>query len=460
MTPRRESRPPRRGLGAAAAALALLALLPREALAQSAEPTAAGGGWELGFELKAHHRDSEYLAVPINFPFFPEQLPPGQATGLLETVEEGAHTEFSALTLRLGKRWSGGEFFLKIDVEQLHDRNPTSTGREVDVDEAWIRFGRETPPALLAERSGAYLKLGKFAAFERQDDRHLESYGLVSTAFNRMEDVGAEVGFDVGRHLYLKGSYTQGNPVFMRDPNALAGDNGTPEFTELNPDPRYRSGIVIHYDADVADLDFENPEIGAGLGLRVADLDGRNGADLLIWGRERDLAETVELHGTFYGGDLDLLRGPLNLFPFALTDDVKTEHGANLWLYLGGFTFFGQYVDQEVGGLPRTGIEGEMAWTFDLPLRWSAGGAQLFPHIAPTVRYSRLEPDFAAPPVTPSPSFSWEWEKWDAGIRLGIARGHDLTVEVARNEFVLASGATREYAETLVTVRYRRDVVR
>jgi len=68
--------------------------------------------------------------------------------------------------------------------------------------------------------------------------------------------------------------------------------------------------------------------------------------------------------------------------------------------------------------------------------------------------------DFGAPPVTPSPSFAWEWEKWDLGIRLGVARGLDLTLEVAKNEFVLASGATREYAETLVTVRYRQDVVR
>ena len=30
--------------------------------------------------------------------------------------------------------------------------------------------------------------------FERQNDRHLESYGLVSTAFNRFEDFGVEAG--------------------------------------------------------------------------------------------------------------------------------------------------------------------------------------------------------------------------------------------------------------------------
>ena len=30
----------------------------------------------------------------------------------------------------------------KIDFIDLYDRNPTSTDRNVDVDEAWIRFGR------------------------------------------------------------------------------------------------------------------------------------------------------------------------------------------------------------------------------------------------------------------------------------------------------------------------------
>lgn len=438
----------------AALCTVLVALAATGAGAQvSTDPSL--GGWDLGFELKGSYRDSEELAFPLNFPFSAAQLPPGQEQGLLETVDEGVHTELSTVTLRAGKRFRWGEVLLRVDLEQLHDRNPTSTGHEVDVDEAWIRFGRETPPALLPERVGAYLKLGKFPAYERQDDRHLESYGLVSTAFNRQEDVGLEVGFDLGRHAYFKGSFTQGNPIFMRDPNALAGDNGTPDFTRPNPDPKYRSGILIYYDADLADLDFENPEVSAALGLRFANLDGRNGIDLLVWGRERSLADTVDLYGTFYGGDLDLLLGPANRFPFPVSGTDKSEYGANLWLYAGGVSFFAQYVDQEVAELPRTGIEAELAWTFDLPLGWSVGGRQLFPYIAPAIRYSKLDPDFTIPAVTPSPSFGWDWKKWDAGIRLGIVRGVDVTAEVANNEFYLASGESREYSEVLVTVRYR-----
>ncbi|HEX2225443.1 MAG TPA: hypothetical protein VHN15_14675, partial [Thermoanaerobaculia bacterium] len=340
------------------------------------------------------------------------------------------------------------------------DRNPTSGDKKVDVDEAWVRFGRETDPAFLPEREGfggLYLKIGKFGKFERQDDRHLESYGLVSTAFNRFEDAGAELGVDLGRHLYFKFSATAGNPVFLRDPNALAGDNGTDDLRSPNPDPELKTGIVMLYDAEVEDIDADGDlEIGAGVGLRFADAAGRNGVDILAWAYERTLAETVELEGSFYGGDLDLLRGPLDLFPLqTIRGDKKEELGGNLWLYLGGFSFFGQYVDQEMAGLPRTGYEAEAAWRFDLPLRWAAGGGQLFPFVAPAVRYSKFDNEFRNPPQTPSPSLAWDWEKLDAGIRLGIVPGTDLTFEYAANRFILGSGAEAENDEMLTTLRWR-----
>jgi len=412
---------------------------------------------DFGFEGKAHFRDSDLNRFPVNFPFTPDMLPPGVEQGSMATVNEGSHLEISVLTLRADARWSEGlEAQAKIDFIDLYDRNPTSEGEEIDIDELWLRFGREIEPAVEAERAGVYLKIGKFPKFERQDDRHLESYGLVSTAFNRMEDVGVELGAHLGRHLYLKAQATQGNPVFLRDPNALAGDNGIEELRRVNPDPELESGITIPYDADVEDIDVDgDPELGAGLGVRFSSPTGRRGVDLLAWGYRRHLAETVDIDGTFYGGDLDLLRGPLNAFPFPLTSDEKEEVGGNLWLYLGGFSLFAQWVDQDLGGLERTGIEAEAAWRIDLPLVFSLGGRQLFPWIAPAVRFSRLDPDFAAPPITPSPSFAWEWEKVDAGIRLGILDGIDLTVEYAANDFVLGSGAERGNDELLTTLRWR-----
>ncbi len=232
---------------------------------------------------------------------------------------------------------------VKVDLIDKWDRNPTSSDREWDIDEAWLRWGPEVEPGNPHEGYTAYAKLGKFPKFERQDDRHLESYGLVSTSFNRMEDIGLEVGFDLGSHFYLKSSFTQGNPVFFRDVNALAGDNGTPLFdgTTVNPDPKLKSGIPIFYDADVDELSFDNPEVGLGLGFRLNDESGRFALDVLAWGYARDLADTVDLNGTFYGGDLDLIEGPFpdgvpGLFPPTRSPmqegREKREYGANVWL--------------------------------------------------------------------------------------------------------------------------------
>jgi hypothetical protein len=413
---------------------------------------------ELGVEVKANYRSSDSNRFPVPFPFDDPRLPPGPARRFLETVNEGEHLEISVVTLFADASWGEGlAAHAKVDLIDLYDRNPTSGDRQVDVDEAWVRFGRETPPATLAPAGravGAYLKVGKMPKLERQDDRHLESYGVVSTAFNRFEDLGVELGVDFGRHLYVKLTATQGNPLFFRDPNALAGDNGLERILQ-GREPPLDSGVPILYDTEIEGLDVDGDlELGGALGLRFADEEGLRGVDVLVFGYRRDLADTVDLEGTFYGGDLDLLNGPFDEFPYpGLDGRRKDEVGANLWLYWGGFSFFGQYVDQELAGLPRTGWEGEAAWAVDLPLRWAVGGRQLFGFVQPAVRYSRLENDFANPTFTPFPSGSWDWEKIDYGVRLGIVPGTDLTVEYAANTFVTAVG-DRDNDELLVTLRW------
>ncbi|HXT51505.1 MAG TPA: hypothetical protein VN811_10715, partial [Thermoanaerobaculia bacterium] len=272
----------------------------------------------------------------------------------------------------------------------------------------------------------------------------------------RFEDVGVELGVDLGRYLYLKGSYTRGNPVFLRDPNALAGDNGTEANLADPPHPALNSGVPIIYDAEVEEAGSGgHEETGAGLGLRLSNEDGSRRADLLAFGYQRTLAPRVEMEGSLYGGDLDLLDVPFGTFP-GLDGDEKKEAGGNLWVYLGGFSFFGQYVDQEIAGLGRTGYEGEVAWRFELPLFASLAGQQLFPSIAPSFRYSKLDPDFLNPPPgrTPAPSFAWEWEKTDAGIRIGIVPGTDLTIEKSHNRFLTVRG-WKTYDELLTTLRWR-----
>ncbi len=430
---------------------------PEEAEAEAAEAPS----FELKFRVegKAHYRSSEQNR--FGFAPIPQLGFPAGTRFFLETVDEGEHLELSTVTLYIDAEW--GESLaahVKMDGVDLYDRNPTSEDHRFDVDEAWIRFGRSSEPAILPERPGVYLKVGKAPKFERQNDRHLESYGLVSTAFNRFEDFGVELGADLGRYLYIKGSVSTGNPLFMRDPNALAGDNGTPDSTPPpgGEGPALQSGFPILYDAEVEDFDTSSElETGAGLGFRVANAEGSRGLDVLFWGYQRDLADKVKLHGTFYGGDLDLLNGPLNIHPLLGLDGRKKEEvGANLWLYLDGFSFFGQYVDQEVAGLVRTGYEGELAWRFDLPVKWGLAGQQLFPSIQPVVRYSKLDPEFGASAFFPAKSVTWEWEKIDYGVRLAIVPGIDLTIEFAQHDMIRANGTHQSNDELLTTLRFKR----
>lgn len=446
------------GTRAMARLLLAAALLAGAAGAQEEPPAeAADAGlhpalrW--GFEAKTHVRRSDGNRFLV--PFVPPGLPPGERA-FEETVNEGTHVEVSLLTLWLDAEWGDAVAArAKVDFIDLYDRNPTSTDNEIDVDEVWLRLGRDGDPGTLPAGSGAYLKVGKFGKFERQDDRHLESYGVVSTAFNRFEDAGIELGADLGRHVYLKASVTQGNPVFLRDPNALAGDNGTQALLRDPPDPALESGIVILYDAEVEDLDVDgDPELGAGLGWRLGNAAG-DAVDVLVWGYRRKLADTVALEGTFYGGDLDLLDGPFGLARLPVEGDEKREVGASLWLYWRGLSFFGQYVDQDLAGLPRAGLEAELAWRFELPLVAAVGGRQLFPAIAPALRWSRLDNDFRNPPNAVAPSLAWDWEKIDYGVRLSIVQGVDVTLEYAAHDFVLASGAHRDNDEFLGTLRWR-----
>jgi hypothetical protein len=410
-----------------------------------------GFSWRWGTDLRAHYRDSDAFSV-----LSPFQFPTGRPVVRIETADPGQHNEFSLASLFLEGNWSDRfTVKLKVDAVDLHDRNPTSTDREVDVDEIWLRWGRETAPGFTPETPSGYLKVGKFAKFERQEDRHLESYGLAATAFNRFEDAGLEAGFDLGRRVYVKASYTTGNPVFIRDPNALAGDNGTPPLRQPAADTEFGSGVVILYDSEIEGFDFDEPELGLGLGVRLGDDATHRSAELQFWGYQRKLAERVELNGTFYGGDLDTLDGPASGFGLPITDDDKREFGANLWVYWGGLSIFGQYVDQEIAGMSRVGYDLEAAWAFELPLVWAAGGKQLFPRLQPVVRKSYLDPDFVGGGRYPAASVRWEWDKLDLGLRVTILEGLDVTLEQNQNEFILTSGAHGNEDETLVTVRWR-----
>lgn len=412
--------------------------------------------------MKSNLRNSKAAKFPVPFPFPAEFLRPGETSGSIETVDPGEHFEVSRISFLIQANFTPNfQGLLKLDTIDLYDRNPTSGDDQVDIDEFWLRFGKESDPDQVPESSGFYAKLGKFGAFERQDDRTLESYGLISTAFNRFEDVGIEWGLDLGKHFYAKASYSSGNPVFFRDPNALAGDNGLagPVFGVDN-NPRYNSGILLLYDAEAewGDLHLDDGELGLAVGARLGQPDGLFTANLMAFHRERELQDSVNLTGTVYGGDLDTLLGPDELElvgGLPLVDRDKIESGANLWLYLNNAIIFGQYVDQDIAGLTRKGYELEASYAIQLPLVFAAKGNQLFSQIIPAIRYSHLDPEFTGNGMRfPTPSVWWEWKKWDLGLVTQIHPNVSLTLEYADNRFE-RGGIFEQADEFLATFRWR-----
>jgi hypothetical protein len=402
--------------------------------------------FKLGLELDANFRHSDDTRDAAYLPYVPAQ----------ETVDPGSHAEISNVALLAdydpSPLWHA---HLRFNGVNLYYRNPTSTDHQYDLAELWVRFGRETGPAIVPERPGLYLKLGKFARPEREQDRHLQSYGLVGTAFNLFEDAGLEAGADLGRHVFVKASLTQGNPLFIRDTNALAGD--TPDLLARNAEyrPRLNGGLTILYDTHVERLDFVHPEAAAYLGLRLGDAAGASGLELMAWGRRRRLAASYDLPGSPLDGDLATFT-PLGTPIVPFRGNGKQEVGADLRIFhASGLSLFAQVVDQLVAGLGRTGIEAEAAWKIDLPLLWAAGGRQLFSFVAPAVRYSKLHNRFANVAPTPEPSLAWDWEKLDGGIRIGLWDGIDLTAEYSYNRTFLNPHLTETENELLGTLRIR-----
>ncbi len=407
---------------------------------------------DLRFEAKANFRDSQQAKFPSGFPFRAIDLPEGETSAFIETVDEGSHGEISLISV--AGKWQFSDAWqlrFKVDAIDLYDRNPTSTDNKIDLDAFILRYGQRVGAMRIPSQNNFYAQVGKFKKFEQQRERRTESYGVVSTAFNRFEDSGLEAGFDLPSGFYGRISYTTGNPVFMRDANALAGDNGIEDFRvppNANPDPDLNSGIVMLYDAEIEDFDLSSePETGIGLGYRWNSANQSQKLDVLAYHYQRDLAQTRELTGTFYGGDLDLF--DLSEFPGAdgirlpFDGNKKTESGLNAWYSAGDFALFAQYVRQEVASLDREGFEIELSYVFDFPIT-----------ITPVIRFSQLDNNFAGHPQFPTPSLPWDWRKVDYAVNFDLSDNLRLIVEYADNEVELAN-RWESQDELLITLRWQ-----
>jgi len=239
--------------------------LPLRAQTDDQAPAEPKPRFRLGGELKIHGRYTDDLEVRSDFPFPPPFIPPGQAAVFLRTPDPGFSREISTVTLT-------GEMHLdptiegrfELHYEDLYNRNPTSSDDKLQVREAWLSFGRRFEPLDDQPQPRSwYLLSGKAPRFTKQRVRRLESYGLWSTAVGRFEELQVELGGSVGRNVYWRAAVANGNPLFFRDPNALAGDNGTPERTP-QPTPRpisgthpiIESGFPILYDSKANDFNL------------------------------------------------------------------------------------------------------------------------------------------------------------------------------------------------------------
>lgn len=407
-------------------------------------------------EVNFNFRNSTFEEYKINVAFPPSWWEEGDEGVYLRTVDPGSHYEMSDVELgfdvTFSDKWSGR---VLIHVVDLYNRNPTSIDKDVFVREFWIRYGTEEQRYRPLKPWGGYVSVGKSDRFASQTVRHLESYGLWGTAVNRFEIPQVQLGLNLGGNFYVRGQYGVGAPLFMRDVNALAGDNGTPERVPWDVNPKYNSGFPILYDARPPNwsLDGET-EIGAGLGFRWAREDGKSAIDVMAWyyGRTlEDSEEAPEIEGSYYQGDIELLRG--GGWPLPFEGDEKWEAGLNVEWRVSRWVGFAQFVKQDIASLERHGLEIETAFHIPLAPLFAAWDQPVLNWIRPAIRYSSIENDFWVWGPFVTPSLMWDWQKLDVGLRFGIVRTSDLTVEYSYNEIDTGNGGSLNPNEWLVTWR-------
>lgn len=412
-------------------------------------------------EIRANYRDSHHEKQALKAKFAPSMLPIGQSVGFLETVDSGSHAELSVAQIRLDASY--GRMFqghVQLHAQDKYRRNPTSEDRQWDADELWVRFGEKRDFLDRPDHTSVFLQMGKFPHMERQPIRLLESYGLAATAFNRFEDVGFMAGGTVGRNLYWRLTGTSGNPLYFRDPNALAGDNGIKELLQPNPNPDLKSGFPILYNTETEGyfLRTDHVQFGQGLGYRWQNAAQTFGFDAIAFHYRRSMADRENLTGTFYSGDLQILKGPPQFHTEIPTSGRrKEETGGRIYLEWKNLTSTVQVTKQLFAGLHRQGEEIEAGYNFPIGFGPSVKGESLVQGIQPTFRASWLQNFFKGPPTFVDPSMWWNWAKFDYGVRIAFARSIDLTIERAKHNVILPPAAHRRLnlGETLVTLRVR-----
>jgi hypothetical protein len=405
-------------------------------------------------EVKTSLRHSPFVETRIFTPTRPGPFT-FQPTGFQRTPDAGTALELQNVSLvGEGDLGLGVGAKVELHVLDLYNRNPTSADDRIFVRQAWIRFGQKAEALTTARESRLFVLAGVAPRFSKPTVRALETYGMWLTAVGRFEMPQIQLGGTLGRLAYWRAQVGKGNPLYYRDTNVLAGDNGTRPEGTLTPSPTYDTGFPIFYDAKVDDLDTQGQlEWGAGLGVRHVAADRGRGAsgDLLGWYFRRRLADSVVLRGTTDRGDLELLRG--HGFPLPFEGRDKSEVGLNLAGRYGKWRLDGQIVRQDIAALVRHGFDAELSVHFELPGLFLVGETPVGNWIRPVLRASIIDNLFDAPVTYPALSVDWDWKKYDVGVRFGIVRDVDLTVEYSRHDMIVPTVGTLHPDEFLVTLR-------
>lgn len=405
--------------------------------AEEAEP------FRLGGEIKAGFRWSQAQQSAILNARF-------QPIGYMNTPDPGSTFELQHLAITGEGQVTSG-VFAKFEVRFLdqYNRNPSSADSVVFVRQAYVRFGEKADVLGGARDSRFYALFGMAPRFSKQVTRRLETYGLWGTAVGRFEQPQLEIGASFGPHVYARGMAGTGNALFIRDSNVLAGDN---QSAAPAADATHQTGFPILYDAKYTGVNStKHPEVGGGLGLRFGGGE-KAGVDLLGWYFGRRLAETARLYESDYPGELAVLKDAFA--PIKTSGDRRHEWGVNLQAKAGGLRLFGQWVDQDLAGASRYGVETEAAWIIPLPGLFLVGESPFGNWIQPSFRFSWIHNRFAAPIAYPRLSVIWPWKKYDFGLRIGLVRNVDLTAEYTFHQvFRSATLPNLPMKEVVVTLR-------
>ena len=119
--------------------------------------------------------------------------------------------------------------------------------------------------------------------------------------------------------------------------------------------------------------------------------------------------------------------------------------GSVLWLD-------GQLVRQDIAKLVRRGFDAELSALIRLPGLFLVGETPVGNWIRPVVRVSIIDNLFVAPVTYPDLSVAWDWRKYDVGLRMGLLRDVDLTVEYSRHDMIVPTVGTLHPDELLITL--------